>query len=107
MDTINNVEQYLDTIMDAKTEYSHLYEKSSLQEEYAFNAVKKNIVMVSKNADRNVNDEFMGNPLNMDEYKDMFLEDSGLSYLALYIFQLGFACGESIAKKEIAEFNNN
>lgn len=107
MEPIHNVEQYLDWIMNEKTEYSHLYEKSSLQEEYAFNAVKKHIAIISKNADMNIDDEFMGNPLHMDEYKDMFLEDVGLSYLILSIFQLGFACGESIAKKEITEFNNN
>ena len=103
------IESYLDDIMNAETEYSTLFEKSESKEEYTYNALKKNIAMVAVNAgliDSN-EIEFLQNPVQMDDFKDLFLEDHELSYLVLGLFQLGIACGENLAKLELTEIHNN
>lgn len=100
---INSIDEYLDAIMDAETEYSHLYEKSLDKEEYVYNALKKNIALVAVNAQlvEANNLEFLKNPIDMDKFKDVFLEDFNISHLFLSIFQLGISCGENLAKIEM------
>ena len=102
--------QYLNSIMNEKNSYSHLYDidkNSNLSSEWVYNALKKNIAMVMVNCGMLDENELtsLKSPLNIDEFKKLFIENEQFSYFVLSIFQIASECGRRIAISEKEQVN--